>query len=165
MPDTSLERQGAKSLMDVLAKYKKSFQSVLPAHLTPERWTWLAVNSIRPGIKMISAEKKIEYWVARLAGHNTTTFDVPRLRAAFGTSFFPASYHSLDTLQRALWYFYEHPEIERPASLKLSTLCQFFGIDCTGAHDALADVRMAAALIRAFRAAEREGHAKRHNQT
>lgn len=105
-------------------------------------------------IEMVSKRTGVPYSVAKLAGHNALTFDLPRLRALFGASFFPFSYHVKDTLQRALWYFDEHPEVARPMSLKLSVLCEHFGICVDGAHDALADVRMAAALARAFKEAE-----------
>ena len=106
-------------------------------------------------VKMMSKRTNNPYYVAKLAGHNIVTFDLPRIRAMFGTNFFPFSYHTKDTLQRALWYFDEHPEVDRPESLKLSVLCSFFGIATDGAHEALSDVRMAAALARAIRDAER----------
>lgn len=102
-------------------------------------------------VEMKSARTGNPYSVAKLAGHNIVGFDLIRLRQMFGVNFFPFSYHAKDTLQRALWYFDEHPDVERPASLKLTILCQYFGIACDGAHDALADVRMAAALARVFR--------------
>lgn len=84
-----------------------------------------------------------QYWVARLAGHNAAGFDGPRLQAMFKRhgAFLPAHPQILDTLQLALWK-------SRAAldSYKLSDLCKTFGIDSTGAHDALADVRMCAKL-------------------
>ncbi len=43
-------------------------------------------------------------------------------------------------------------------NLKLGTLCAHFGIPTDGAHGALADVRMCAALVLAFRKAERNGY-------
>jgi DNA polymerase III epsilon subunit-like protein len=107
-------------------------------------------------IQMISQRTGRPYQVGKLAGHNALTFDLPRLRELFGTAFFPFSYHVKDTLQRALWYFDEHPEVKRPESLKLGVLCAAMSIPEDGvAHDALADVRMAAALARAFFTAER----------
>lgn len=101
------------------------------------------------------------YYVAKLIGHNIVTFDLPRIRAMFGDSFFPFSYHCPDTLQRALWFFEDHPELERPANLKLGTLCTYFGVPVAGAHEALSDVRMAAALARAIRNAEATCYANR----
>lgn len=106
-------------------------------------------------IQMVSARTGKPYMVGKLAGHNALTFDLPRLRQMYGTGFFPYSYHVKDTLQRALWYFDEHPEVKRPENLKLGTLCATMGICIDGAHDALADVRMSAALARAFSLAER----------
>lgn len=105
-------------------------------------------------IQMVSKRTNKPYSVGKLAGHNVSTFDLPRLRQMFGESFFPFSHHCKDTLQRALWYFDENPQVERPESLKLSVLCEFFGINTDGAHDALADVRMSAALAAAIRRAK-----------
>jgi DNA polymerase III epsilon subunit-like protein len=102
-------------------------------------------------VPMVSKRNGKPYSVAKLAGHNVSTFDLPRLKAMYGDHFFPFSYFAKDTLQRALWYFDEYPAIARPESLKLGVLCKHFGIDTAGAHDALADVRMAAALARVFR--------------
>lgn len=109
-------------------------------------------------IEMMSKRTNKPYSVGKLAGHNAVAFDLPRLRGMFGENFFPFSYHVKDTLQRALWFFDEHPELTRPASLKLSVLCEYFGIMTAGAHDALADVRMSAAIARAFMDAERKSN-------
>lgn len=107
-------------------------------------------------VQMMSKRTGKPYGVGKLAGHNVATFDLVRLRGMFADSFFPFSYHTKDTLQRAIWYFDEHPEVTRPESLKLSVLCAHFGIDCSGAHEALADVRMSAALALAIRSKEHE---------
>lgn len=107
-------------------------------------------------IEMTSKTKGTRYKVGKLAGHNVVAFDLVRLRGLYATRFFPFSYHTKDTLQRAIWYFDEHPEVKRPESLKLSVLCEYFGIDCAGAHDALTDVRLSAALARAIAEAERK---------
>ncbi len=101
-------------------------------------------------LEMISKRTGKSYRVGKLAGHNIVTFDLPRIRSMFDGSFFPFSYHTKDTLQRAMWYFDENPTVKRPESLKLSVLCDYFGIRTDGAHDALADVRMSAALARAI---------------
>lgn len=102
-------------------------------------------------VQMISKRTGEPYSVAKLCGHNALTFDLPRLREFYGTQFFPFVYHVKDTLQRALWYFDEHPLIKRPESLKLSVLCESFGIATDGAHDALTDVRLAISLARAIK--------------
>ena len=86
------------------------------------------------------------YQVARLAGYNAAAFDAPRLRELFGTQFLPAEYPVRDVLQRAVFYFDERPERVPPANWKLTTLCAYFDIATDGAHDALADARMCAAL-------------------
>lgn len=99
-------------------------------------------------VEMISKRTGEPYYVARLAGYNALIFDLPRLKAMYGSAFFPFSYHVRDVFQRAMFYFDEHPELAKPADLKLSTLCDYFGIASTGAHEALTDVRMTIALYR-----------------
>jgi DNA polymerase III epsilon subunit-like protein len=99
-------------------------------------------------VEMISKRTGQPYFVGRLAGYNALTFDLPRLRSMFGTGFFPFSYHVRDVLQRAMWWFDENPVVEKPKSLKLADVCAFFDIEVNGAHDALVDVRLTAALAR-----------------
>jgi DNA polymerase III epsilon subunit-like protein len=48
-----------------------------------------------------------------------------------------------------MWYFDERGVT--PSDYKLETLCKYFGITTEGAHDALTDVRMCAALARRLR--------------
>lgn len=91
-----------------------------------------------------------DYFVARLAGYNAIAFDAPRLREFFGAQFLPGEYPVRDVLQRAAFYFDEHPTITPPANMKLATVCAFFGINTTGAHDALTDARMCAELYHAL---------------
>ncbi len=107
-------------------------------------------------IDMVSKSSGKPYRVGKLGGHNVVAFDLVRLRGMFSTRFFPFSYHTKDTLQRALWFFDEHPEVKRPESLKLTVLAQYFGIPTDGAHDALCDVRLSAALALAIAEAERK---------
>lgn len=108
-------------------------------------------------VKMTSKAGK-PYRIARLAGHNVASFDCPRLIQMFKRYelFLPGTaYQPLDTYQRALWYFAERTTgAPQPANLKLATLAAYFGFDCDGAHDALADVRMCVAIARAMRAEE-----------
>jgi len=93
-----------------------------------------------------------DYFVARLAGYNAAAFDAPRLRQLFGAMFLPAEYPVRDVLQRAVFYFDEHPTVTAPANFKLTTVCAHFGIETTGTHDALADARMCAELHHALEA-------------
>jgi len=87
------------------------------------------------------------YKVARLAGHNAAKFDMPRLTDAGKRHgvFIPAEWHVLDTIQLAMW----RAQItgKWPENLQLSTLCNYYGVEVAGAHDALSDCRMTAALI------------------
>jgi DNA polymerase III epsilon subunit-like protein len=97
-------------------------------------------------VEMISKKSGRPYRVAKAAGYNALTFDWPRLRALFGTSFLPVSYHVRDVLQRVIFWFDEHGS--PPENFKLTTVCEHFGIETKGAHNALVDVRLTAALYR-----------------
>lgn len=89
------------------------------------------------------------YKVARLAGHNVVSFDVPRLRNLMDThykGFWPACWwYPLDTYQRTIWWFTEK-RIQLPNDLTLQGLARRFGIPVTAAHTALSDARTAATL-------------------
>ena len=100
-------------------------------------------------VEMVSKRTGRPYYVVKASGYNAASFDFPRLRELFGSLFLPVSYHIRDVLQRVIFYFDEHGN--PPPDFKLSTVCKHFGIDTTGAHDALADVRMTAALYRKLR--------------
>jgi DNA polymerase III epsilon subunit-like protein len=107
---------------------------------------------------MVSRAGK-SYKVARLVGHNAAAFDMPRVQAWFKKhgQFLPASFQPLDTLQRANWFFLEHPELQRP-SLSLTSLVDYFGItaEAESLHDALVDARAAMAVYREILKRERE---------
>lgn len=102
-------------------------------------------------IRKVSERTGNPYMVARLAGHNAAAFDAPRLQADFRRFgvFLAADYLVKDTLQLALWVF--DRATHKPENFKLSTLAAFLGIDATGAHDALTDVRLCAQVARALR--------------
>jgi DNA polymerase III epsilon subunit-like protein len=102
-------------------------------------------------IEMTSKRTGNPYSVAKMAGYNALTFDWPRLKAMYGATFLPCSYHVRDVLQRAMFWFDEYADAPRPKDLKLGTVCEYFGIDTAGAHDALTDVRLTAALARRLR--------------
>lgn len=98
-------------------------------------------------IALVSPRTGKPYRVAKLAGYNALTFDLPRLKALFGDNFFPCSYYARDTLQRVLAYFDDRPLESTPENFKLATVCAHFGVAVDGAHDALVDVRLTAALV------------------
>jgi DNA polymerase III epsilon subunit-like protein len=135
-------------------------------HYDRERWAREAVPPLvcaarfaawlRPfqTVTLTSKRTGQPYTVARIAGYNAVSFDVPRLREMFSGQFFPCEYLTRDVLQRALFYFDEHPHGPQPASFKLATVCAMFGIDTDGAHGALADARMCARLHRVIVDAE-----------
>lgn len=101
-------------------------------------------------VRMVSQRTGNPYNVAQLVGHNAASFDSPFLQAFFQKqgAFLPASYRVMCTLQRAIWYFHERPDIVPPTEFKLGTLCDALGIVLENAHDALADVRATVALYR-----------------
>lgn len=105
---------------------------------------------IRPYCDLSLTSKRTgkPYQVARLAGYNALTFDLPRLRALFGDQFTPWDPRVRDVLQRALFWFDERPHKVPPDNYRLATVCEWFEIDTDGAHGALADARMCAALAR-----------------
>jgi DNA polymerase III epsilon subunit-like protein len=97
------------------------------------------------------------YRVAQLVAHNAA-FDGPFLQAWFDRLgiFLPARRQVLCTMQRAIWYFAEHPSVVPPRDFKLATLCQHFGVPfhAASAHEALADVSATVGLYRAMKAGE-----------
>lgn len=130
-------------------------------HYTAEAWKdappnddvvrrFAAFSDKYKSVEMVSKRTGRPYNVARLAGHNAATFDAPRLRRMFDATGCFAPFHPipLDTLQLALWklQFME----KKPKNFQLGTLCEFFGINPEGAHDALTDVRLSAALTKAI---------------
>lgn len=118
-----------------------------PLYVAGEFAVWLKPHCC---IEMTS-KRGTPYYVAKGSGYNALTFDWPRLRSLFGTGFLPVSYHIRDVLQRAMFWFDEHPNSPRPKDLKLSTVCEYFGIATEGSHDALVDVRLTAELARRLR--------------
>ena len=96
-------------------------------------------------VRMVSKRTGSPYMVARLAGHNVITFDMPRLKRMYGGRFIPAHPAPLCTYQLCLWFFHDRPE--QPEDLKLPTLAQWFGFKYD-AHDALADVRASMIVAR-----------------
>ncbi len=132
-------------------------QALAMNHYDAALWTETAVSPavtaarfaawLRPyqAVTLTSKRTGQPYTVARLSGYNALTFDLPRLKALFGASFFPCEYLVRDVLQRVVFYFDETGE-PRPENFKLSTVAAHFGIPTDGAHGALADARMAAAV-------------------
>jgi len=98
-------------------------------------------------VKMVSKRTGNPYAVARLAGHNAVTFDMPRLKRMYGERFLPAHPVPLCTYQLCLWYF--QGKDKQPQVLRLPTLAKWFGIP-HDAHDALADVRASMMVARAI---------------
>jgi DNA polymerase III epsilon subunit-like protein len=94
------------------------------------------------------------YFRAQLVAHNAP-FDGDFLFAWYEKLgvYLPARRQVLCTLQRAIWYFAEHPLDRRPLDFKLATLCQHFGVPfhAASAHDALGDVAATVALYQALR--------------
>jgi len=106
-------------------------------------------------IEMFSKRTQRPYSVARLAGHNAASFDGPFVQAWFRRQsiFLPADPRVRCTLQRAIWWFDERGE--EPSNYKLATLCEYFDIPLTEAHDALADVWATVQLAKALSGSSR----------
>lgn len=97
-------------------------------------------------LTLTSARTGRPYGVARLAGYNSATFDGPRLEAMFNRyKLFPCWRRpTLDVLQLVL-EFADTSALAVP-NFKLSTVAKAMDISTVGAHDALADCRMTAAI-------------------
>lgn len=96
-------------------------------------------------MEMVSKRTGKPYKVARLAAYNAA-FDKDRLWAMADGQFVPAHPQALCILQRAAWWVLEvGGKID---NLKLSSVAAALGIPSDGAHDALADVRIAAEIAR-----------------
>ena len=93
------------------------------------------------------------YHLAQLVAHNAQ-FDAAFLQAWYERlyMYLPARYQVFCTLQRALWWFQEHPDVTPPTDFKLATLCNHFGVPfhAASAHDALGDATATVALYRAM---------------
>ena len=110
-------------------------------------------------VECISKRNGTRYYVAQLAAHNAE-FDIPRLMALFKSEgiFMPGAFLGLCTLQRAMWYFYEHSECRRPENMKLGTLLEFFEV-CPAdehLHDAMVDCAASLGIYRKLLELERE---------
>lgn len=102
-------------------------------------------------VDLISARTGNSYSVARVGGHNVR-FDIDHVKFVFKRygEFFPIQLNNpLDTLQGAVWYF-EKTGKEPPENYQLATIAKYFGIEVTGAHDALVDTRLTVKLARIF---------------
>ena len=105
------------------------------------------------------SKKGEPFQIAQLVAHNGERFDGPfihawyrKLKLTHPKLFCPARYMVLCTKQRALWLFDEDKGLTPPASYKLGTLCEYFGVRLKPeeAHDALNDVRATVELYRAM---------------
>lgn len=101
----------------------------------------------------VLASSGVQYHVAQLVAHNSA-FDGPYLQTWYEHLgiFLPARRQVLCTMQRAIWYFAEHPELTPPRDFKLATLCQSLGVSfhAASAHEALADVSATVRLYQAL---------------
>ncbi len=104
-----------------------------------EPYRWMPARNPRSGKRWRNA---------MFAGHNTG-FDLERLLwlAKSVDEFVAIDLKGLDTIQLALWRVMKLGAVP-PEDFKLTTLCQKFGIDTQGAHDALTDVRLCIELTR-----------------
>jgi len=144
---------------------RASKSSLRKNHYHPGRWAVEALPPKEAALEfaeflrrhattpMLAADGTL-YHVAQLVAHNAS-FDGPFLLSWYEKLgiYLPARFQMMCTLQRALWFFAEHPELPLPDNFKLATLCEHFGIDfhAAQAHDALADVTATLALYRTLK--------------
>lgn len=128
-------------------------------HYDPETWKRDAVTApkarqmVSDFFRRHSTMAKVSkagkpYKIAALCGHNAR-FDGEFLAAWFKAAdqFCPAAcYEALCTVEFGRWLSFG--ATTRPENHKLETLCSYYGIELTQAHDALSDVRATAALAR-----------------
>lgn len=104
------------------------------------------------------------FHLAQLVAHNAT-FDGPFLQAWYERlkMFLPARFQVLCTLQRAQWYFAEHPTLALPTNFKLAALCEHFRVPfhAASAHEALGDVTATFLLYRAIKLASENARGNR----
>ena len=98
------------------------------------------------------------YYIPQLAGHNSNAFDAPRVKHWFDKHecfFHPAMLRTLDTEQKARWFFADNPQLLPPENYQLGTLIQHLGLDCNPDHTALADTLATVDLAQALAEATR----------
>lgn len=97
-------------------------------------------------VEKISQRTGKAYKVAKICGHNLAGFDFPRIEAAFKSfgMFIPVDYNVLDTLH--LWRWLNQLGVG-PATGRLTEIANYYGLSVIGAHDALADCRLVAAVL------------------
>lgn len=142
------EASATKEALEVVGYSSHNWSNAIPPAAACTRFA----NFLKryTDIRMVSQRTGNPYKVAQLVGHNAASFDGPFIHHLFQAHnvFMPASYRILDTLQRAMWHFHERGiEVE---NFRLETLCNHFGVDIEGAHDALVDVRATVGLYRAL---------------
>lgn len=103
--------------------------------------------------ELVSKKSGRPYKVARLAGHNIASFDLPRVKRGMeqaGLNWWRGCWwYPLDTYQLAIWTLLGSDR--EPPDYKLQTLREHLGIPApTREHEALADVRVCIQVARAL---------------
>jgi DNA polymerase III epsilon subunit-like protein len=121
-------------------------------HYTPEAWAdaqplVAVLNEFADLCRRYAWIRKVsksgnDYTVAQLAAYNAS-FDLEFIQVACRQHhvFLPASYSGLCTMQRAMWWFLEHPHGPQPSSYKLVDVAAVLGVSEFAAHDAQGDNR------------------------
>jgi len=154
--DTDLKQIGDPLEVKVIVEPRRVTQEALDMNsYDPEDWrdavsptlcrklftSFLRDNST---VRKISKRGKA-YTVAALGGHNVQ-FDVSFLRHLYADLFFPADYHTYDTMAFAQCVsLVKGVKFE---NLKLVTLAEHYGVSTASAHDALADIQMTVEVAR-----------------
>ena len=99
-------------------------------------------------VTVVSKRSGKPYSVCRLAGFNIHAFDMPHMRAWYGSKFTPWEYRCLDVFHLACWVAWMETGCAN-VPLNLPALRERYGIRVPGAaHDALTDVRATVELAR-----------------
>lgn len=109
----------------------------------------LAAFTRRYATLKLTSKRGRPYTAAKVGGYNCATFDFPRLRRLVDDHgvWWPARWwYPLDVYHRVIWWFEENDDRKEPENYQLPTVAAYFGIETDDAHDALADVRITAAV-------------------
>jgi hypothetical protein len=99
-------------------------------------------------VTVVSKRSGKPYSVCRLAGFNIHAFDMPHMKAWYGSKFTPWEHRCLDVFHLACWVAWMETGCAN-VPLNLPALRERYGIRAPGAaHDALIDVRATVELAR-----------------
>ena len=93
------------------------------------------------------------YTIPKLAGHNSDSWDAPRIEEWFKKHdcfFHKEMLRTRDTMQKAIWLFEDNPSIQPPDDYTLKTLAEHLQLDHKPTHRALSDCLATVDLARSL---------------